>query len=168
MTARESAKGHAMSARTVRVGRSSAGLGLFAVKPIAKKAYIVTYRGKRIPTKDAHRLEWRWGAKYMFEINSKWTINGASRRNLGRYINHSCRPNAEAVLRSGQIVFVALRAIATEQEITMDYGKEYFDAFIKPLGCRCMACKRKRAKVSAKSRSDAHAKSRRERRERAA
>jgi uncharacterized protein len=168
MTVRESAKWHGMSARTVRVGRSSAGLGLFAAKPIAKKAYIATYRGKRIPTKDAHRLEWRWGAKYMFEINSKWTINGASRRNLGRYINHACRPNAEAILRSGEIVFVALRAIAVEQEITMDYGKEYFDAFIKPLGCRCTACKRKRARVSAKSRSKARIKSRRERRERAA
>jgi hypothetical protein len=38
----------------------------------------------------------------------------------------------------------------------MDYGKEYFDAFIKPLGCRCASCKRKRAKI------------RRERRERTA
>jgi SET domain-containing protein len=144
-----------MSTRTVRVGRSSAGLGLFAVKPIAKRAYIATYRGKRIPTKDAHDQEWRWGAKYMFEINGKWTINGASRRNLGRYINHSCRPNAEAILRSGQIVFVALRTIAVEQEITMDYGKEYFDAFIKPLGCRCVSCKRKRAKVRRERRSAA-------------
>jgi SET domain-containing protein len=131
----------------IRVGRSATGLGLFAVKPIKKKAYIATYRGKRIPTKDAHAREWRWGAKYMFEINSKWTINGASRSNLGRYINHSCRPNAEAVLRSGKIVFVALRAIAPEAEITMDYGKEYFDAFIKPYGCRCPSCKRKRAKA---------------------
>jgi hypothetical protein len=132
-----------MTARTVRVGRSSAGLGLFAAKPIARRAYIITYRGKRIPTDQAHNREWRWGAKYMFEVNLKWTIDGSSRRNLGRYVNHSCRPNAEPVLRAGQIVFVALRAIAPGDEITFDYGEEYFDIFIKPSGCRCAACARR-------------------------
>ena len=76
----------------------------------------------------------------MFEINRQWTIDGSSRRNLGRYINHSCRPNAEAQLRQGRIEFVALRAIAPGEEITLDYGEDYFDLFIKASGCRCAAC----------------------------
>jgi hypothetical protein len=132
-----------MLAPAVRVRRSSTGLGLFAARPIARKAYIVTYRGKRISTAEAHRREQRSGAKYMFEINRRWTIDGSSRQNLARYINHACRPNAEAVLRAGRIVFVALRAIAAGDEITLDYGKEYFDLFIAPVGCRCAACVRK-------------------------
>ena len=57
----------------------------------------------------------------MFEINRRWTIDGSSRRNLGRYINHACRPNCEAVLRKGQMEFVALRDIAPGEEITYDY-----------------------------------------------
>jgi hypothetical protein len=129
-----------MSARIVRIGRSATGLGLFAAKPIAAKAYIATYRGKRIPTAQAHRRERTSGAKYMFEVNRQWTIDGASRRNLGRYINHACVANAEAVLRKGKIVFVAARDIAAGEEITLDYGEEYFELFIKPLGCRCAAC----------------------------
>ncbi len=133
-----------MSARSVRVGRSATGLGLFAAKPIAKKDYIVTYRGRRIPTAEAQRRERRRAAKYMFEIDRRWTIDGASRRNLGRYLNHCCDPNAEAVLRAGRIVFVALRAIAAGEEITLDYGEEYFELYIKPLGCRCAACAAKR------------------------
>ncbi len=133
-----------MSARSVRVGRAATGLGLFAAKPIAKRDYIVTYRGKRIPTAQAQRRERRFGAKYMFEIDRRWTIDGASRRNLGRYLNHSCDPNAEAVLRGGKIVFVALRAIAPGEEITLDYGEEYFALYIKPLGCRCAVCAKKR------------------------
>ena len=141
------------SRRLVRVGRATTGLGLFAVKPIAKRAYIVTYRGKRIPTAQAHRREREASAKYMFEINRHWTIDGTSRRNLGRYINHACRPNCEAVLRSGQIVFVALHDIAPGEEITLDYGEEYFDLFIAPLGCRCAACAEKAAKIYAKSAS---------------
>jgi hypothetical protein len=35
---------------------------------------------------------------------------------------------------------VALRAIAAGEEITLDYGEEYFELFIKPLGCRCAQC----------------------------
>jgi SET domain-containing protein len=130
-----------MSARIVRVGRAATGLGLFAAKPIAKNAYIVTYRGKLIATAEAHRRERsRAGAKYMFEIDRRRTIDGASRRNLGRYINHACAPNAKAVLRKGQIVFVALRSIDADEEITLDYGEEYFELFIAPSGCRCAAC----------------------------
>jgi uncharacterized protein len=125
-----------------RVSRSSAGLGLFAVKPIKKRAYIVTYRGRLLKTDAADELE-RRGSKYMFEINSRWTIDGASRRNLARYVNHSCRPNAEAVQRKLKIVYVARRKIKADEEITVDYGKDYFNAFIKKHGCRCAACHRK-------------------------
>lgn len=135
-----------MAARSVRVGRSATGLGLFAAKPLAKNDYIVTYRGKRIPTAQAQRRERRSRAKYMFEIDRRWTIDGASRRNLGRYLNHSCAPNAQAVLRAGKIVFVALRAIAPGEEITLDYGDEYFVLYIEPLGCRCAACAGKRGR----------------------
>ena len=133
-----------MPARRFRIGRATSGLGLFATKPIAKRDYIVTYSGRRIPTKDAQQLERYARAKYMFEISGRWTVDGSSRRNLGRYANHSCRPNAEAVLREGKIVIVAIRTIAPGDEITYDYGKDYFDLFIRPKGCRCAACARKR------------------------
>ncbi|HEX3938812.1 MAG TPA: SET domain-containing protein-lysine N-methyltransferase [Xanthobacteraceae bacterium] len=129
-----------MPARSVRVGRSATGLGLFAVRPLAQRATIATYRGKRIATAEAQRRERRFGARYMFEIDRRWTIDGSSRRNLGRYLNHSCAPNAEAVLRAGKIVFVALRAIAPGEEITYHYGEEYFALYIKPAGCRCAKC----------------------------
>ncbi|HEX3937371.1 MAG TPA: SET domain-containing protein [Xanthobacteraceae bacterium] len=132
-----------MSSRAVRIGRSATGLGLFAVRPLAKRVTIATYRGRRIATAEAQRRERRFGARYMFEIDRRWTIDGASRRNLGRYLNHSCAPNAEPVLRAGKIVFVALRAIAPGEEITYDYGEEYFDLYIKPAGCRCTACMKK-------------------------
>ena len=138
-----------MPARTFRVGRSSAGLGLFAVRPIAKQQSIVTYSGARIATAEAARREQR-GAKYMFEIDGRWTIDGSSRRNLGRYANHSCRPNAEAVLRNGKIVLAAVRDIASGEEITYDYGEEYFALFIEPVGCRCAACARKAARKRAR------------------
>ena len=141
-----------MPARRFRIGRSPTGLGLFAIKPIAKKDYIVTYSGKRIPTRDAQHLERYASAKYMFEISQRWTVDGSSRRNLARYVNHSCRPNAEAVLRKGKIAIVAIRNIALGEEIAYDYGKDYFELFIKPKGCRCAACARKASRRRGRNR----------------
>lgn len=129
-----------MASRSYRVGRSPTGLGLFAVRPIAKKDFIVAYSGKWIATQEARRRERGGRAKYMFEVNGQWTIDGSPRRNPGRYVNHSCRPNAEPVLRQRRIVLIALRPIAAGEEITFDYGDEYFDLFFKDGGCRCVAC----------------------------
>ena len=133
-----------MASRFVRIGRAHTGLGMFATRPIKRRAYIATYRGRIISTEEAERREAR-GASYMFELTKRWTIDGSSRRNLARYINHSCRPNAEPVGRNGGIVIVALRRIEPGEEITYDYGRDYLDYFLQNGGCRCAACRRKRA-----------------------
>jgi SET domain-containing protein len=131
-----------MTSRRTRVGRSATGLGLFATKPIKPGAYIATYRGRRIPTEEAERREAR-GARYMFTINARWSIDGSPRWNLARYINHSCQPNAMPVGRRGGIVIIALRRIEPGEEITFDYGPEYFELFFEA-NCRCNACRAKR------------------------
>ena len=142
-----------MPNRPYRVSRSKAGLGLFAAKPFRKREYIVTYRGRRLPNAEADRLEAR-GSRYMFEINTRWTIDGSRRWNVARYVNHSCRPNAEAVERRGPIiVYVARRRIEPEEEITVDYGKDYFLAFIGKSRCRCVKCRERRAEAQAKRRA---------------
>jgi SET domain-containing protein len=132
--------------RPYRVGRSPTGLGLFATAAIAAGAFIIEYRGRRIPNAQAHRLEAR-GHRYMFEIDRRWTLDGSSRRNIARYANHSCRPNAESDLVRGRLILRALRDIEPGEEITYDYGKEYFDLFLKRGGCRCAACRAKRRRA---------------------
>src|SRR5712691_8999684 len=122
-----------------RVARSRTGLGLFATDAIANGAFIVEYTGRRIANAEAERLEAR-GARYMFEINRRRTVDGSSRRNVARYANHSCRPNAEADLVKGKLILRAIRTIKPGDEITYDYGEEYFELFLKPLGCKCDQC----------------------------
>jgi SET domain-containing protein len=133
-----------MPASSIRVGRSVTGLGLFATRPIKRGGHIETYRGRRISTPEAERREAR-GARYMFTINKRWTIDGSPRWNRARYINHSCQPNAEAVGRNGGIVIVAARSIEPGEEITYDYGPEYLNLFFKN-DCRCAACRAKRSR----------------------
>ena len=129
--------------RHLRVGRSKAGLGLFTRVPIKKGQFIIRYTGKKIPTKMTDDLDTR----YLFEINERWTIDGSSRRNRARYINHACRPNAEVYFVKHVIKIRAIKNIKPGDEITYHYGRNYFDAFIKEAGCKCMACRKKVAMI---------------------
>ena len=135
--------------RPYRVARSRTGLGGFATREIRKKELIDTYRGQKIDTKTADQRDNR----YMFEINSRWTIDGSNRRNLARYFNHSCRPNAESDVKGHKVVIVARKKIQPGEEITYDYGKDYFDIFLKPVGCKCDKCREKRAAERAEKRA---------------
>jgi len=146
-----------MPRRSFRVGRSKTGLGLFATAEIEKGALIAEYTGRRLTNAQADELEER-GSRYMFTMNTRWTIDGSSRRNLARYANHSCRPNAESDVVKGRVIINARKRIHPGDEITYDYGKDYFDAFLKPIGCKCIKCEEKRreeraAKRKAKARA---------------
>ena len=126
-----------------RVGRSRTGLGLFAIAPIKKRTLIVEYKGPRLTTAQAEILEAR-GNRYLYEINSRWTIDGTSRKNVARYANHSCRPNAESHRLNGKVYIRAIKAIKPGDEITYDYGRDYFKNVITPAGCKCIKCIEKR------------------------
>ena len=121
------------------IKRTNTGLGLFAVKPIAKGKRIIEYTGPRIPNEEVDKRTGR----YFFGVNSRWTIDGSPRSNIARYINHSCRPNAEAIISGGRVWIWSRKAIKAGEEIAYDYGKEYFDDIIKPMGCRCEKCSSK-------------------------
>ncbi len=128
---------------SVKVGRSSAGLGLFAIEPIKRGDFIIEYVGKKISHKEAEDHT----GKYLFEINNKWTVDGADRKNIARYINHSCKPNCETEIRNGRILIFAIKNIPVGEELHYDYGEDYFDTFIKPHGCRCFKCNGKKIVV---------------------
>jgi uncharacterized protein len=135
--------------RHLRIARSRAGLGLFTRVPVRKGQFIVRYSGRKIRTETADDLDTR----YLFEINTRWTIDGATRSNTARYINHSCQPNAEVYFVGHAIKIRAIKNIKPGDEITYHYGRNYFTAFIKPVGCKCLPCARKQARQRAESRA---------------
>jgi SET domain-containing protein len=137
--------------RTIRVARSSTGLGLFAAAPFRKGDFIAEYTGRRIPNAEADDRE-RRGARYMFQISNRWTIDGSPRSNIARYANHSCRPNAESDVVKGRVILRAIRPIAPGDEITYDYGEDYFELFFRRAGCRCEKCREQRREQSQRRR----------------
>jgi len=125
-----------VAAADVRVRRSAAGLGLFAESDIPRGRRIVEYAGEVITDEEADRR----AGKYLFALGGGRCLDGRARSNLARYVNHSCRPNAEAFIAGRRVWIWSRRRIRAGEEITINYGREYFDEHIRPKGCRCAAC----------------------------
>src|SRR4029453_18403861 len=117
--------------RPLRVARSKSGLGLFATVPIKKGQFIIRYSGRKLRSEVADQIDNR----YLFGVNARWTIDGSGRRNRARYMNHSCRPNAEVYFVKHVIKIRAIRNIKPDDEITYHYGRNYVNPFIKRAGC---------------------------------
>jgi uncharacterized protein len=124
--------------------RSGSGLGLFADESIPANRFLIEYWGDLLVDEEAQKI----GGKYLFELENGKTIVGATRQNTARYANHSCRPNSEVRIVGDRVFLFSLRRIEAGEEIGYDYGKEYFDYYIKPYGCKCYACRAKSARAS--------------------
>src|SRR5262244_152639 len=136
-----------------RIGRSRTGLGLFATKPIKKGTRIIRYFG---PLLDSKKTKDDIENKYLFQLTNRWTIDGSVRENIARYINHACKPNAESDVkpRKRKVFIRAIKNIEAGEEINYDYGTDYFKAYLKPIGCKCDACEKKRKKKRAEARAE--------------
>ena len=120
----------------VKVKRSSAGLGLVAVVPMNKGTTIIEYIGERISVVEGNLRNNR----YIFNVSSRIDIDGSPRYNTARYINHSCKPNCEAINRRGRVFIVAKKNIKAGEELHYNYGKNYFEGLITVHGCLCVKC----------------------------
>lgn len=125
------------------------GTGAFATRLIRKGQRIIEYAGERISNKEADRRydESRMHRHhtFLFTVDRKTVVDGASEGNEARYINHSCAPNCEAVIEDGRIWIYALRTIRPGDELGYDYryqrsGDAEEDAEMEKFyRCRCGA-----------------------------
>ena len=117
----------------VRIGKSSvSGRGLFATKAFKRGDRICEYTG-RLYRGDAHPDN-----RYLFEINDLWTLDGSPKSNIGRWANHSCKPNAASEVTQRKRVWLhAIKRIRPGDEILYDYGEEYTKDRLKD--CKCPA-----------------------------
>ncbi len=124
--------------KQILIKRGLDGLGLFAGKDFVRDDFVIEYTGEKITADEANLR----GGRYLFEINDTWTLDATDRDHTARYMNHACKPNCYAELdeEEERIRIFAKKKIKTGDELTYHYGKEYFNDFIKPKGCRCNSC----------------------------
>jgi SET domain-containing protein len=122
------------------VRRGLSGLGLFTTVPIKRDSFVIEYWGEMITNEESDRR----GGKYLFDIENGTVIDGTTRKNRARYVNHSCRPNCEVRTRGKRVFIYAIKNIKPGDELSYDYGHEYWGEHIKPFGCRCAKCGNKK------------------------
>ena len=68
--------------------------GLFTTIDITKGTKIIRYIGKKITQEESDR-RLAAGNVYIFGLNERYAIDGNTRKNTARFINHSCDPNCQ-------------------------------------------------------------------------
>ena len=112
------------------------GQGVFADEPVRARLKIGEIRGESIGVDEARIRATRSERIMIVELSAKKAIDFSRSTDPMRYTNHSCRPNAQLVIRNGRVEFYALRAIEPGEEITVDYGETHHEG---RLACRCGA-----------------------------
>ena len=97
------------------------GLGCFAAVRLLKGSRITEYVGETITREEAIRRMNGPEGKCISELAADLYIDGSVDGNETQYINHSCFPNADALVIDGSMFIFALREIAPKEEITVDY-----------------------------------------------
>lgn len=120
------------------------GRGLYARRAIPEGTKVIEYVGEKVTKTEANRRDEARrerqksgddGCVYLFELNSRYDIDGDVSWNTARMINHACDPNCEPQNIKGHIWIVAKRDIPAGEELLYDYGFDFEGWREHP--CRC-------------------------------
>tara|TARA_B100001057_G_scaffold497929_1_gene603441 strand:- start:371 stop:856 length:486 start_codon:yes stop_codon:yes gene_type:complete len=123
------------------------GIGVFALSNIKKDTKIIQYIGEKITKvegdrRSAERIKKflnkkNEGSVYIFELNTKYDIDGSPLYNKARYINHSCNPNCEVDIIKNEIWISSIKSIKKGEELNYDYGYPFDKDDFADHICRC-------------------------------
>jgi SET domain-containing protein len=114
------------------------GRGLYATKDIKAGTRIIDYVGKIITKKQTEESEKFDNSKpiYLFDLNSRYDLDGNVSWNTARLINHSCLNNCDYEGKGLKLWVNANRDIKMCEELTCNYGFSY-DSDYKQFPCKC-------------------------------
>lgn len=143
-----------MPARIVTHRSQIHGNGVFAATDIPKGERLIQYKGTLLTHDESDRMypeSADSGHTFLFVLNDEYVLDANRNGNSARWINHSCRPNCEAVLvedekgdrRRDRVYIESTRAIARGEELTYNYGivldVPHTPAMKRIWACRCGA-----------------------------
>jgi SET domain-containing protein len=134
----------------IRVAGSAIhGRGIYARVEIPDGTRIIDYRGERISKSESTKRENQRlarlarggdGCVYIFTLNQRYDLDGRTRGNVAKFINHSCNPNCRAEIINGRVWIVARREIPAGAELSFDYGFSYREWRLHPCRCGARGC----------------------------
>ena len=115
------------------------GRGLYAIKDIKEGTRIIYYVGKIITKKKTNQSEKFDNSKpiYLFNLNSRYDLDGDFSWNTAKLINHSCSNNCDYEGEGLKLWVVAIKDIKKGEELTCDYGFGYDKSDYKQFPCKC-------------------------------
>ena len=129
------------SSNRVRVERVRNGVGLLAARSFAAGRVIIPIDGV---VRDAQLVTKTGGAfaDNCFRYGPETYLDPGD--GFGRYLNHSCAPNARIRKEGRRLELFALRSIRRGVEVTIDYSTILGDDDIWTMRCNCGApwCRR--------------------------
>jgi hypothetical protein len=118
----------------VAVRRARIGRGLFATRPIRRGRDIMRIDGRIVPAD----LLWDRGGTFAdncYRFGPETYLDPGD--SPGRFVNHSCDPNAGVRKERNRLFLFAARAIRAREEIVIDYATILGDDDIWTMRCRC-------------------------------
>lgn len=112
------------------------GLGAFAAEPIPSRRKIGEIRGESISVQEARIRATRSERIMIVELSARKAIDFTRSTDPMRYTNHSCAPNARLCIANGRVEFYAVKDIALNEEVTVNYGPTHHEG---RLACQCGA-----------------------------
>lgn len=119
----------------VAVAPARNGMGLFATKSMRPGETIIRIEGRRV---DAGVLWRRQGSAFAancFRFGPETYLDPGT--GAGRFLNHSCNPNAGIQKSDNRLFLFAAKRIGAWSEITIDYSTTLGDDDIWTMRCKC-------------------------------
>ena len=113
--------------------------GVYAEEFIPANRKVIEYTGERINRREAKQ---RGAGKftYLFAVDNYWTLDGAVGGSGAEIINHSCEPNLVSRVMKGHVLYMSLRPIQPEEELTVDYHLDW-NPPVTPCQCGTQGCR---------------------------
>lgn len=116
------------------------GRGVFARRQIREDETVCEYKGEIISETEVARRypEDMQGLNhtFIFGVAHDHNIDGGSRGNIARWINHSCAPNCDTYEKDKRIFVRAARDIRAGEELSYDYAIEAGERLTKAVKAR--------------------------------
>lgn len=104
------------------------GLGAFAAQRIPRGAFVCTYRGELLSKNEAASRYYDRDAHYLFRLSDDCFVDASASDHFSKRINHARHGTLDAVKDGDEIVFFASRDLEFGEELTFDYGEEFWIA----------------------------------------